>query len=103
MLGPDAIDHHAGGEWIIGAGDGAGQFKTATAVLEWFTFLAGDQLQVLARNLLAFVGGIPTAKNTGILLNRLVFERDGVTRRSCGAGCAVYCNGLQPFSGSRFY
>ena len=34
MMQPDAVDHHAGGERVVLAGDGAGQLQPAAAFFE---------------------------------------------------------------------
>src|SRR5256885_16405787 len=49
---PNAIYHHARGQWVLGVRNGAGKFKAAIAVLEGLPFRTGEHLKKLARHFL---------------------------------------------------
>src|SRR5213083_2757586 len=79
---PDAVDHYPGGEWIARAGDSAGQFEPAAAVLERLPVGPGYHLEELARDFFGLVGGIPPHEDPGVFRLGPVGEHDGVGRRA---------------------
>src|SRR6185437_11708132 len=50
MMLPDAVDHHAGCQWVCGAGNPPGQLQTSAALGYWFLFVASQQPRKAAGN-----------------------------------------------------
>ena len=82
MMQPDAIDHDAGGEWIVFAGDGIGQVQSSAAMGERLPFFAREELEKLTWHLLAFVDRIAANEHARIPLRGSVFKNHRVRWRS---------------------
>ena len=65
MVGPHAVGHDAGGQWIVRAGDGASQLEAAAAFLKWTPAGAGQHLEELARHTLSWFQWIAASKDHG--------------------------------------
>src|ERR1041385_3646284 len=76
MLLPDAVDHHARGKRVFGAGDGFGQFQPAASFLEGRWLAGGKDRQKPARRLVTQIIG--TAANMDADVVRLIGVPDGM-------------------------
>ena len=77
MMEPDAVNHHPGREWILPAGNGSGQFKSAATMGERLPFVPRQDRKKLAWSLLTQSIRVPTDEDPAVLRLRTVHERHG--------------------------
>src|SRR5262245_59463714 len=82
VVQPDTVDHHARGERVVLARDGAGELQSAGAVLEGLALLGRKDREELARDLCTRVGWIAALEDDR-LDDRSVFHRHRA-RRAAG-------------------
>src|SRR5262249_56177307 len=74
VVQPDTVDEHAGGERIVAAGDGLGEFEAAAAFLERLAVGAGEDFGEFAWNFGAAVVGIAANEDLDVVWFVLVNE-----------------------------
>ncbi len=80
--GPDSIDDDAGGEGVVGVGDGLGEFESAAAMGEGGGVGAGEGGEEAARDFIAGVIGVAAEEDAGVGGGGFVLEDHGA------GGCA---------------
>ena len=68
MMEPDAVDHDARGERVIGAGDVFGKFEPAAPFFEWLRGSGREDLKKLAVNDRSARARIANMPNSGSML-----------------------------------
>src|SRR5439155_963422 len=75
-----AVDNNPGGERIIPAGDGLGEFETAAALSEWLAVGAGENFQKPAWDFGSAIVGAAADEDLGVVGIRLVHQGGGAGR-----------------------
>ena len=73
---PDAVDHDAGGERVIGRGDGSGQFEAAVALLERTAVGTGQHFEKAAWDFGPRLRRAAAAEHHGLWLRGAVDEHE---------------------------
>ena len=96
VVEPEAVHQHAGGERVVRAGDGAGQFEPSAAVREGLALRAGEDLQELARDGVALVLRVAAQEDARVLLRLAVGDDEGVRGRDGRADEVAVHFALEP-------